>query len=105
MGTKKDLETDGETLVADEIKISEPKLYKVMLLNDDYTTMDFVVSVLETIFSKSPSEAVKVMMSVHKNGSGLCGIYPKQIAEAKIQQVHIKAQTKNYPLRCQMEEA
>jgi len=103
MGTKKKLSEDSDTLVADKIDVTEPKLYKVILLNDDYTTMDFVVFILETVFNKAPSEAVQIMMAVHKQGKGVCGIYTRQIAEAKIQAVHIKAESKNYPLRCVME--
>lgn len=105
MGTKKKISEESDTLVADKIDITEPKLFKVILLNDDYTSMDFVVLILETIFNKSPSEAVQIMMAVHKQGKGICGIYPRQIAEAKVQAVHIKAESRNYPLRCLMEEA
>jgi ATP-dependent Clp protease adaptor protein ClpS len=80
-------------------------MYKVMLINDDYTTMDFVVSILETVFKKSPAEAVRIMLQVHKRGSGVCGIYSKQIAETKIKTVHDRARGEGYPLRCTMEEA
>ena len=66
----------------------EPPLYKVILLNDDYTTMEFVVLVLEQVFLKSPAEAFRVMMHVHTQGKGLCGLYPHDIAETKIETVH-----------------
>lgn len=75
-----------------------------MLLNDDYTTMDFVVSVLETVFMKSPAEAVQIMLKVHRQGQGLCGVFSKQIAEAKVEVVHQRAREAGYPLRCVMEE-
>jgi ATP-dependent Clp protease adaptor protein ClpS len=92
-----------DTVVKKRNKIAHPKQFRVILLNDDYTSMDFVVAVLEGIFRKSPAEAVQVMLSVHKRGSGLAGIYPKEIAEAKIEMVHSKAKDAGYPLRCAME--
>ena len=94
-----------ETVSKEKVKVTPPKLYKVILLNDDYTTMDFVVSVLEAIFKKSPAEAVQIMLQVHNNGRGICGIFSKQIAETKIVLVHRRAQTEGFPLRCTMEEA
>ncbi|MCB0334655.1 MAG: ATP-dependent Clp protease adapter ClpS [Bdellovibrionales bacterium] len=99
-------EEDGgvQTIDKESIEVKEPTLYKVLLLNDDYTTMDFVVSILETVFSKSPAEAVRIMLSVHNKGRGLCGLFPKQIAEAKLQTVHAKAKAQGHPLRCVMEE-
>jgi ATP-dependent Clp protease adaptor protein ClpS len=97
-------ESDSETIVEERIKVKKPKMFKVLLVNDDYTTMDFVVSILETVFRKSPAEAVRIMLQVHKRGAGLCGIYSRQIAEAKIQLVHEKARAEGYPLRCTMEE-
>src|SRR4029079_4536195 len=66
-------------------KKQEPKQFKVVLLNDDYTTMEFVVSVLETVFQKSPAEAFKIMMSVHMNGRGIAGVYPWEVAETKVE--------------------
>lgn len=84
-------------------KTAQPTLFRVILLNDDYTSMDFVVSVLETIFKKSPAEAVQVMLQVHNKGSGTAGVYPKQIAEVKIHQVHQRAKEHGFPLKCIME--
>jgi ATP-dependent Clp protease adaptor protein ClpS len=81
----------------------EPKLYKVILLNDDYTTMEFVVLVLEQVFLKSPAEAFRVMMHVHTQGKGLCGLYPHDIAETKIETVHEMAKEHGFPLRADME--
>ncbi len=81
-----------------------PILYKVYLLNDDYTTMDFVVDILESVFQKTPAEAVSIMLHVHNLGKGLCGAYIKQIAEAKVNIVHEKARLAGFPLKCVMEE-
>jgi ATP-dependent Clp protease adaptor protein ClpS len=105
MSTKKYTQSDSDTQVLDEVEVTEPKMFKVLLLNDDYTTMDFVVFILETVFSKSPAEAVNIMLTVHKQGRGLCGVYPRQIAEVKVEQVRIRAKEDNHPLRCIMEEA
>ena len=94
-----------ETVEREKTKVRPPKMFRVILLNDDYTSMDFVVSILETVFQKSPSEAVQVMLQVHKSGSGLAGVYTREIAEAKIAVVHNRAEESGYPLRCTMEEA
>ncbi len=80
-------------------------MYRVIMLNDDYTTMDFVIAVLEAIFKKTPAEAVQIMLSVHNKGQGTCGVFTKEIAEAKIDLVHKRAQAEGHPLRCSMEEA
>ena len=101
---KRELDADSEVATTDNIKLKEPKLYKVLLLNDNYSTMEFVVSVLETIFLKSPAEAVQIMLAVHKQGRGLCGLYPKEIAETKVNQVRERARSEGHPLRCLMEE-
>lgn len=90
--------------VKERQKTKRPPLYKVFLLNDDYTTMDFVVYVLETIFHKSPVEATQIMMHVHKKGVGLAGIYTREIAETKISAVHGLAQENEFPLKCIMEK-
>ncbi len=83
--------------------IEEPPMYRVLLLNDDYTTMDFVVMILREIFHKNESEAKAIMMSVHKKGSGLCGIYTFEVAETKVTRVRAKAKEAGFPLRCTME--
>jgi ATP-dependent Clp protease adaptor protein ClpS len=103
--TKRESGSGTETLSKERVKVKRPPMYRVILLNDDFTTMDFVVSVLENIFKKPPAEAVRIMMQVHKEGQGVCGLYPRQIAEAKIIQVHERAKSEGYPLRCTMEEA
>ncbi|KJR40930.1 ATP-dependent Clp protease adaptor protein ClpS [Candidatus Magnetoovum chiemensis] len=81
-----------------------PSLYKVILLNDDYTTMDFVVDVLETIFHKTKQEATLIMLNVHQKGSGLCGVYTKDIAQTRVHKVHERARKNNFPLKCVMEK-
>lgn len=97
-------ESGVQTISKDDVELEEPSLFKVLLLNDDYTTMDFVVSVLENIFRRTPAEAVKIMLSVHNKGQGVCGVYPKQIAEAKVEAVHGRARAEGHPLKCVMEE-
>jgi len=104
MSFEEDTASGTKTVSREKVKLKRPKLFRVILLNDDYTTMDFVVRVLETVFRKSPAEAVQIMLHVHQRGQGLCGVYPKQIAEAKIQLVHRLAKDQGYPLRCSMEE-
>src|ERR1051325_6200551 len=86
------------------VKQREPTLYKVFLLNDDYTTMDFVVQVLEGVFQRSPAEAYRIMMHVHVNGRGLAGVYPWEIAETKAQTVTTMAREAGFPLRAAVEE-
>jgi ATP-dependent Clp protease adaptor protein ClpS len=97
--------TGIETLSKEKVRVKRPKQFKVILLNDDYTTMDFVVSILETIFKKTPAEAMQIMLRVHKRGQGVAGIYTREIAEAKIVQVHERARSEAFPLRCTIEEA
>ena len=84
-------------------KIAPPPLYQVVLHNDDYTTMDFVVRVLEAVFLKSPAEAHRIMMQVHLEGSGLCGAYPFEIAETKVALVHELAHREGFPLRASIQ--
>lgn len=85
-------------------KTEKPPLYRVILLNDDYTPMDFVVVVLESVFHKSSVEATQIMLHVHKKGSGLAGVYTREIAETKVNTVHELARNKQYPLKCVMEK-
>ena len=82
----------------------KPKLYKVWLLNDDYTTMEFVVAVLENIFQKSPAEAFRLMMQVHTQGRAVCGIYTFEIAETKVTTVRAQAAKEGFPLQADFEE-
>lgn len=82
----------------------EPRRYRVLLHNDDYTTMEFVMDILVEIFRKSTDEAMFIMLSVHEKGIGLCGVYTEEVAETKVAQVHAKARKAGFPLRCSMEE-
>jgi ATP-dependent Clp protease adaptor protein ClpS len=84
-------------------KVARPPLYKVLLLNDDYTTMEFVVFILETIFHHPPETAYQIMMNVHRAGIGVAGIFPYEIAEAKMNEVHAMARENEFPLQCAIE--
>ena len=86
-------------------QLSEPDEYRVVLLNDDYTTMDFVVEVLMVIFHKNIADANKIMLDVHKKGKGIVGLYPWDIAATKVEQVHAAAKESQFPLRCIVEPA
>jgi ATP-dependent Clp protease adaptor protein ClpS len=83
----------------------DPTLYKVVLLNDDYTTMQFVMEVLEHVFQKSPAEAYRITMHVHLNGRGIAGVYPWEVAETKVETMTALARHAEYPLRAAIEEA
>ena len=98
-------ETDGAVKERTDVKKQEPTLYKVVLLNDDYTPMDFVVHVLESLFQKSPAEAFRIMMQVHVNGRGIAGVYPWEVAETKADKVASLANEAGHPLRATIEEA
>ena len=87
----------------ERITTQEPPMYNVLLHNDDYTTMEFVVAILENVFHKSSTEATRIMLNVHNDGIGIAGIYTKEISETKISIVHELAQKNNFPLRCSME--
>ena len=95
--------TDESTLTIEKPKTESPRMYKVFLHNDDYTPMDFVVSIVETIFHKSHEEAVHIMLSVHRKGIGLCGIFTREIAETKTCEVIHLSKENEYPLQCTME--
>jgi ATP-dependent Clp protease adaptor protein ClpS len=96
-------QTGGEVLERTRQETKKPELFKVLLLNDDYTTMDFVVDVLETIFHKPPAEAYRIMMAVHTQGKGLCGVYPFEVAETKVASVIERARENGFPLLAAME--
>ena len=85
-------------------EVREPSMYRVMLLNDDYTTMEFVVEILVKVFHKHYDEAARIMLHVHKEGSGLCGVYPFEVAESKVHTVHNLARENGFPLKCTMEK-
>jgi ATP-dependent Clp protease adaptor protein ClpS len=98
-----DRQTGDQILERSKEQTRKPELYKVLLLNDDYTTMDFVVVVLESIFHKQPAEAFRIMMMVHTQGRGLCGVYPHEVAETKVEAVLEQARDSGFPLRAAME--
>ena len=97
--------SDSKLLIRDEEKLKEPKGYVVVLLNDNYTTKEFVVEILIAIFHKNPEEANRIMQNVHNKGRGAVGIYTWDIAQTKANQVHAAARQYEYPLRCIVEEA
>ncbi len=84
--------------------VKEPSMFKVLLLNDDYTTMEFVVEILMLVFAKSLEAATEIMLNVHQKGIGVCGVYPLEIAETKVESVHSLAKERGFPLRCTLEE-
>ncbi|MCX7634776.1 MAG: ATP-dependent Clp protease adaptor ClpS [Syntrophales bacterium] len=94
--------TDAQTAAQQDV--DEPHLYRVILHNDHYTTMDFVVEVLMKVFAKSAVEATKIMLDVHHQGSGQCGVYTYDIAVSKVGRVHAMARKRGFPLRCTYEQ-
>jgi ATP-dependent Clp protease adaptor protein ClpS len=98
--------TDGHDLAVEEArpKIKQPPLYRVVLINDDYTPMEFVVDILETVFAMERTRATQVMLEVHTKGKGICGVFNFEIAETKVAQVTAIAQQHQHPLLCTMEE-
>lgn len=100
-----DHNSDTALLTKKKTRTSKPRQYKVLLLNDDYTPMDFVVAVLMKIFTKSEDEATRIMLQVHHSGMGECGIYSFEIAETKVMQVMDLARQYQHPLQCVMDEA
>lgn len=96
--------TERITELKTDRKAATPPLYRVLMHNDDYTTMEFVVSVLESIFHFQPTEANRIMLQIHMSGVGVCGTFPFDIAETKVQQVHLRARQEEHPLKCSMEE-
>lgn len=95
--------TGDTTLQASKIKPKLPAMYKVLLINDDYTPMEFVVDVIKHFFNKSHEQATQIMNQVHTKGSGICGVYPKDIAETKMGQVLNNAKESLHPLQCVIE--
>ena len=96
-------ELEGDTLSETRDEVTEPPMYRVFLLNDDYTTMEFVVEVLKSVFHKSDAEATRIMLNVHRAGVGICGVYTYEIAETKVDTVHNLARENGFPLKCSME--
>ena len=106
MSHQQDYEDDsGLAVEEDKPKLKPPKQYKVVLVNDDYTPMEFVVQVLMSFFGMDHARATRVMMAVHTKGKGICGIYSYEIAETKVDQVNEFSRLNQHPLMCTMEEA
>jgi len=95
---------EGTVLEPKKAKLKPPPLFKVILLNDDYTPMEFVVVVLQKFFSMTREKATQVMLKVHREGMGVCGVYPRDIATTKVEQVASYAKKHQHPLQCVMEE-
>jgi len=98
-------EPQGPEVETARPKLRQPPLYKVVLLNDDYTPMDFVVEVLQRFFDKDRNQATQIMLHVHTQGKGVCGTYSRDVAETKVSQVNDYAREHEHPLLCTMEEA
>jgi ATP-dependent Clp protease adaptor protein ClpS len=96
--------SEDTVLEAKKSRTKPPAMFKVLLLNDDYTPMDFVVAVLQKIFALSREKSTQVMLKVHREGMGVCGIYPKDVAATKVEQVRSYAKQHQHPLQCVMEE-
>src|SRR5665648_326540 len=97
-------EQQGSVATRDREEIREPSLYKALLHNDDYTSMEFVILILENIFDKTTTMATKIMLDVHQQGIGVAGVYTREICETKIDMVHHLARKNGFPLRCSMEK-
>ncbi len=102
---KKFGESDGLALEESRPKVRKPPMYKVVLLNDDYTPMDFVVEVLEAFFYMNREKATQIMLHVHTRGKGVCGVFTREVAETKVALVNDYARSNQHPLLCAMEKA
>ena len=96
--------TERGIAVKERQKTKKPAMYRVLLLNDDYTPMEFVVSILMGVFNKSPEDATRIMLNVHKTGIGTCGVYTFEVAETKVAQVMDAAKRNHNPLQCTLEK-
>lgn len=96
-------QNDGLVVQESRPELKKPQLYKVILLNDDYTPMEFVVRVLERFFHKNREEATHIMLHVHQKGLGICGVFTREVAETKVRQVMLYAAENQHPLQCTME--
>jgi len=103
MSDKLTQQNDGLVVQEARPQIKKPPLYKVILLNDDYTPMEFVVRVLERFFHKNREEATHIMLHVHQKGMGICGVFTREVAETKVRQVMLFAAENQHPLQCTME--
>jgi len=102
--TDKPIHPSGAVLERHKQKTQTPKMYQVVLLNDDYTAMEFVVQVLENVFQKNPAEAFRLMMQVHTQGRAVCGTYTHEVAETKVETVCDLAKQQGFPLQANLEE-
>ena len=102
---ERDYELDELVVAEEKTTLKKPPLYKVLLHNDDFTTMEFVVYVLQTVFQRSESDAIHIMLKVHQEGIGVAGIYTYEVAEMKAEKVKILAEANEYPLLCTVEES
>src|SRR3954465_9505723 len=102
---ERDFELDESVVAEEKTRLKKPPLYKVLLHNDDFTTMEFVVYVLESIFQRTDSDAVAIMLKVHHEGVGVAGVYTYEVAEMKAEKVKSLAEANEYPLLCTVEEA
>ncbi|GAX87951.1 ATP-dependent Clp protease adaptor protein ClpS [Lebetimonas natsushimae] len=93
-----------KVITENDLEIITPKLFKVILLNDDYTTFDFVIEILRSVFHKSEEEAINITLKVDREGSAVVGVYPYEIAQMKVDKTHSLARTAGYPLRARIEE-
>lgn len=96
---------DGLAVEEERPKVKQPPLYKVVLINDDYTPMEFVVLILENFFMMNREKATRIMLNVHTQGKGVCGVYTREVSETKVSQVNEYSRMNNHPLLCDMEEA
>ncbi len=96
---------DVDTIIKDKVELKTPKMYSVILINDDYTPMEFVVYVLQKFFKKNQDEATQIMLNVHKNGIGICGVYTLDIAETKATQVNNFSRVNEHPLQCRVQKS
>ena len=103
MSSNKQRDLDGELDVEEQARTQRPRRFRVLLHNDDYTTMDFVVQVLIDLFNKSQTEATQIMLSVHYKGHGVCGTYTREVAETKVHHVIERARAADFPLLATME--
>ena len=101
--SKTDIATQERTRT--QRRVQEPPQYRVLLHNDDYTTMDFVIQILTAVFNRSIEDATRIMLNVHRNGIGICGVYAYEIAETKVEIVEVLARSSDFPLKCSMEKA
>ncbi len=97
-------EVEEEVTHETKDEVREPSMFRVLLHNDDYTTMEFVVEILIIVFNKSPEEAVEIMLNVHRKGIGMCGVYTYEVSETKVNIVHVLARENGFPLKCTMEK-